>query len=484
MKKRNQINPDSKSLTRRPPVVVLLGHVDHGKTTLLSAIAKIDFTKEEYGGITQHTKTARIVGPGGKQITFIDTPGHEAFAKMRSRGVRIADLALLVIDGSEGVKPQTKESLKYIQENKLPYFVVISKIDLPKADAKMIKSQLAKEGVLVEKMGGDIVALEVSAKTKKGLDELLEMILLFAELEEIKAESGRGFKAAVLESYLDPQKGVLVTVLVKTDALRVGQEIFGGKIKVKVRAIFDDQGERIDQIGPGETGRILGFNKNLEVGGVIADKPQGSLEFKPVVTPTADEDDEKFSFRIILKTDVTGTLEAIEESLPEKVMVVGKGVGPVNESDVLKASTTRSTILAFNAPPLGSVKELARTEGVEIVSFKVIYKLLEWLAEKLTEKERVKTEKRISGKAEIIAEFKLKDFKVAGCRLVAGKLTTDEEVCLERNGKTLGKTKIKSIKQKRESVKEALSGQEYGLVFLPELDFNKGDMIISYSDKA
>lgn len=480
MKECIQTKSAAKSLTKRPPVVVLLGHVDHGKTTLLSALAKTDLIKKEFGGISQHTNAYRILGPENSPITFIDTPGHELFAKMRSRGAKVADLALLVIAANEGMKPQTKESLKYIQEAKLPFFVVINKMDLPAADPMKVKSQLAKEGVLVEDLKGEIVSLEVSAKTKKGLEELVEMILLFAELEEIKSDPQASLEAVVIEATLDEKRGHLVTLLVREGILRLGQEIFAGKTKANVRAIFDDQGKRVSQVEPGEAGKVLGFSKTLRLGRLITDKPKEERRKRVLIK----KEKEDFKLKIILKADVLGTLQAIKESLPEAVEIIDKGVGAVNESDVLNASTSKAVIIAFNTFLPKSVKELARTEKVTIVPFQVIYELLDWLKESLGKKEKAKVEKEIKGKAEIIAEFRVEGVKIAGAKILSGEIAVDDKVGLKREGKLIKEAKVKSLKHKKRAVEKALSGKEYGFSFQPELDFRIRDMIISYSENT
>lgn len=476
-KEKRQVRLEPKKLTKRPPVVVLLGHVDHGKTTLLSALAKIDLTKKEFGGISQHTNAYRILGPENSPITFIDTPGHKLFAKMRSRGAKVADLALLVIAANEGMKPQTKESLKYIQEAKLPFFVVINKMDLPAADPRKVKSQLAKEGVLVEDLKGEIVSLEVSAKTKKGLEELVEMILLFTELEEIKSDPQASLEAVVIETTLDKKRGHLVTLLVKEGALRLGQEIFAGKTKAKVRAIFDDQGKRVSQVEPGEAGRVLGFSKTLRLGRLITDKSKEEKKERVLIK----KEKEDFKLIIILKADVLGTLQAIEESLPEEIEIVDKGVGAVNESDVLNAATSRATIIAFNTLLTKSVKELARTEKVKIASFQVIYELLDWFKEDLEKKGKAKAEKKIKGKAEIIAKFEVEGLRIAGAKILSGEIEVNDKVKLERRGKLIKEAKVKSIKHKKRAIEKARAGKEYGFSFELELDFRQGDMIISYS---
>lgn len=486
-----QIASTSKSLIKRQPIVVLLGHVDHGKTTLLSSLKNLDLTKKEFGGISQNTQVYQVIGPGKLPITFIDTPGHEAFAKMRSRGAKIADLALLVIAAEEGIKPQTRESLAYILEEKLPFFVVINKVDLENARPEKVKSQLAEEGVLVEDLSGKIVCLKVSAKTKKGLEELLEMILLFSELEEIKADPKASLEAVVVESSLDSKKGPVATLLVKNGVIKAGREIFCGKLKTKVRAIFDDQGKRIKEIIPGQGGTVLGFDQSLEVGAWVRGKKEEKREslapkaLKPSqelasARPTEKTDD----LKIILKTDTLGTLQAIEENLPAKVMIIDKNVGAANESDVLLAAAAKATIATFKTSVSKSVQELAKTEKVALVSFQIIYELFDWLEKQLQKREIKEAEKEIKGQAEVIAEFQIDDLKIAGGRMIKGEIEENDQVSLQRGGEIIAQAKIKSLKHKREAVPKARTGREYGFSFMPVVDFKKGDMIISYKEKG
>lgn len=474
-------NPSIKLSTTRPAVVVLLGHVDHGKTSLLSALKKQDLTKKEFGGISQHTKAYQVRGPEGEKITFIDTPGHEAFGQMRSRGAKIADLAMLIIAANEGLKPQTRECLKFIKEAKLPFFVVINKIDVAGADSQMVKAQLSKEDVLVEDFGGKIVALEVSAKTGKGLEELLEMILLFAELEGIKVKKGAALEAVVIEATRDAQKGLLATVLLKSGSLHQGDEVFTGEEKTKVRAIFDEDGKRINMLEPGEAGVVLGFKQVLAVGSIISWQKQEEQVTATVLKP-ATEMAKETQLKIILKADVLGTLEAIEAGLPEKVVVLNRGVGPVTESEVLEAINLKGVIVAFNVAVPRSVKELARIEKVELNSFNIIYELFDWLEKRLEVRAAKEAVVKIKGEAQIIAVFKVGALKVAGMKILKGEFSTGDSVTLKRKEQNLGQTKIGSIKHEKEAVKKAVAGKEYGLILESQLDFKIGDVILSYSE--
>lgn len=388
----------------RSPIVTVMGHVDHGKTSLLDAIRKTNITAEEHGGITQHIGAYQISFKG-KKITFIDTPGHVAFGKMRSRGAQVTDLVVLVIAANDGVKPQTKESLQHIKRAGVPFLVAINKIDLAGASSEMVKNQLAEESILVEGYGGDIVCVEVSAKQKKGLDEFLEMILLLNQMKPLEANPDGQLKAVIIESRLDAKQGPLATLLIKNGTLRIGDYLTAENIRGKVKAIRDEKGKKLSQAEPSKPVEILGFKQIPPVGSQVKRvKPDGKKAtlkaLKKTETtekknsqPEADRpldevSSEKLSdlsvtkIKIILKADTLGTLEAIQASLPTEVEVIFAGVGAVSESDVLLAIPTKSSIFAFNTKvPLKTVK-LAKIERIKIKTYKIIYELLENLEKK------------------------------------------------------------------------------------------------------
>lgn len=468
----------------RPPIVTIMGHVDHGKTTLLDAIRKTKTTEQEHGGITQHIGAYQIKFKG-EAITFIDTPGHVAFSRMRSRGAQVTDLAVLVIAANEGVKPQTKESLEHIKQAGVPFLVALNKIDLAEASPDMVKAQLAEEGVLTEGYGGDIVCVEVSAKKGTGIDDLLEMILLLAQMHPLESNPHGKLEAVVIESKLDNKQGPLTTLLIKNGALRIGDYLLVDDIKARVRALKDDLGRRVNHAGPSTPIQILGF-KNLPPVGIKVKKV--AKETKPLPQPTKSakasspitKDKEEDKIKLILKADVAGTLEAIQTSLAPEIELIFTNVGAVTESDVLLAASTQSTIIAFNVPLSVSIKELAEKEKVEIKSYNIIYKLFEDLEKKVLKILEPTIDEQILGEAEIIAEFNIRNSHIAGCRITQGRINKQDLVHLKRKGKIIGDGKIKSLQKEKQTVQEANKG-EVGLVFSPDLDFKIGDAIITYS---
>src|SRR4030042_4091921 len=317
----------SKSLSfSRTPVVAVLGHVDHGKTTLLDAIRNSSIVTAEHGGITQHIGAYQIEYKG-KKITFIDTPGHAAFAKMRSHGVAVTDLVVLVVAANDGVKPQTKEAILHIKQAKCPYLIAINKIDLPQASCDLVRSQLSQVEVLVEGYGGDIVCVEISAKEKKGIDDLLEMILLLAEMQNLKADPQGPLEAVVIDSSLDTKKGVLATLLVKNGTLKIGSQIYADDVYAKVKLMTDEYGQKILTALPGKPVQVLGFKKVPDVGAkVTSEQTVKEVKEAPKLTEVEEtgskeqEDKEKpAKFKIILKTDTSGTLEAITSNLASEI---------------------------------------------------------------------------------------------------------------------------------------------------------------------
>ncbi len=338
-------------------MVAVLGHVDHGKTTLLDKIRQTNVVAKEFGGITQHIGAYQIKAKD-KTITFIDTPGHAAFSEMRSRGAKVADLAILVVATDEGVKPQTLESLKYIKNAKIPYLVAINKTDLPHTDVKETEKDLAKNKILVESQGGKIVSVPVSAKTGKGINDLLEMILLLAEMEEIKGDEKAKLEAVVIESRLDKNRGPLATILIRNGNLKTGDQVEADGAFAKIKAMFDESGKSVKKAGPSKPVEILGFKSVPPIGSSIKQTEEMVLpEEKPRPELTKKEEIEKNKLRLIIKTDVNGTLEAISAGLPRETEVIDSAVGEVNESDILLADTTGAEIIAFNVKTPAKVKK-------------------------------------------------------------------------------------------------------------------------------
>lgn len=468
------VHQESRYSNLRPPVVAVLGHVDHGKTTLLDKIRQTQVAEKEPGLITQRIGAYQVeveVGKEKRKITFLDTPGHEIFVKMRQRGAQITDLAILVVAADDGVMPQTKESIKHLKETNTRFIVALNKIDLPTANPSKVKQQLAEAGVLTEELGGQVVCLPISARTGAGIKELLEMIILLSEMEGLSADPQGQLKLAVVESKLDSRKGPVATVIVQSGTVRVGQTVqLGGQI-FKVRGMIDDCGRPLKEAGPSTPVEILGLRETLSVGEATPKESAGEEGTKDLVIP---------KLKVILKADVSGSLEAILHSLPEQIEVLSAGVGEITGSEVLLAKTTGAVVLGFNLNPSAQVQKLAETERVLVKTYQIIYELLQELEEVSLAQMNPQSENEILGKAKIIAEFPYNDGKIAGCQIVEGRLCRGDLVKIVRGETEMGETKIKSIRRQKEDVSKVETGLECGVLLSPPLDFQPGDMLLSY----
>jgi len=465
----------------RPPVVTVVGHIDHGKTTLLDKIRSTRVASREAGGITQHIGASQIefkTKEGKlKKLTFIDTPGHSAFAKMRARGVEVTDLVVLVIAADSGIQEQTKECLDHIKAAKAPFLVAINKIDLPTANVDQVKAELAEIGVVPEDYGGDIVTVPVSAKSGEGIDELLEMISLMADLQELKADPKGELEGVIIESTLDSRRGPIATVLVKNGTLKLGEEIFAETIRAKVKAMRNWLGGMVKEAFPGDPVEILGFESVPPVGAAVGRKPQERKAEKE------KQEEREGVLKLLLKADVQGTLEAVLANLPAEVEVVHTGVGEVTDSDVFLAQTTGAKIFAFNVKVSLPAQRVASQNKIKIFQTKIIYELLEAVQKMLQEKADPFADKEILGRAEIIAEFKVGDKRVAGARVLEGEIRRGQKALLCRQEAIIGEAVTASMRQRQEDIEKAEEGMEFGIVFSPPLDFQPGDVIISYNLK-
>lgn len=458
--------------TNRPPIVTILGHVDHGKTTLLDAIRKTNVALKEAGGITQSTGASLVETKEGKRITFIDTPGHAAFSEMRSRGAKVADIALLIVDASDGVKPQTIETLRMIKEAQVPMIVVATKIDLPSASPEIVTGQLEKEGILFEGRGGNTPLVSVSAKNGKGIDELLETISLVAEVQGIEGKPTDPFEAVVIETSKEA-KGPLASVVVRSGTLKVADFISAENISCKVRGLFNDKGKSVKEVLPGEPASILGFEKLPLIGAkIVSGLMQKTEEIKKEEIKI--EKIKPDQLPIVLKAKSTGSLEAAIGSLPEKVVVISSGVGEVNQSDILLAKPFGARVVAFESELGSEVTKLAEAEGVKIEKFAIIYELIQRLEEIL-----LKGKEEILGKAEIIASFPFNNKKVAGCKVIEGRIAKTDKLQLMKGEKKMGSIRAISMKKQKQEISEAKVGEEFGVIFEPQLDFTIGDMLVS-----
>lgn len=475
-------------LLPRPPVVTVMGHIDHGKTSLLDSIRQTNVVDQEFGGITQHIGAYQVEvalpgTPEKRKITFIDTPGHEAFTKMRARGASVTDIVVLVVAADDGVMPQTKEAIEHTRAANVPMIVAINKIDLKTARPKTVREQLVKAGVLLEDFGGDVPVVEVSAKEQKGIKDLLEMILLVAEMIDLKANFHGSFKGVVIESRLDVQKGPLATVLVKEGMLRTGDEVYVGAQKLKVKAMFDDQQRRVSKATPSTPVEVLGFSSVPPTGSVITGKKTTKVG-KPLVKKRRAI--KTRTVNLIIRADTEGTKEAVIDSLKNiplkeaKVEVLLAGTGDVSKSDIFLAKASKAIVVGFNVGVLPTVVKLAETEGVEIKLYKLIYELLEDLEKGLKEMLTPKVTEELVGRGEIIAQFRGTEARIAGVKVTFGSLKLGEAVRLVRNGKVVGKAKIATMRHLKEDIKVAKKGQECGLTFDLPLDFKIKDVVECY----
>ena len=467
--------------TTRPPIVTIMGHVDHGKTTLLDAFRESRLTQGEVGGITQHIGAYQIEHQG-KKITFIDTPGHAAFSKMRERGAEVTDIVILVVAGTEGVKPQTVESIKYILSSKCQVIVAINKKDLPGFSAEMVKSQLTEHQIFCEGFGGLTPAIEISAIRKEGIKELLDMILLVAEMEELKNNPDAEVEAIIIESSMDKNRGPIASVIVKNGTLVTGKEIYLGTEAIKIRALFNDLGKAVKTAEPGAPVEIIGFKSVPPVGSMITGAPGKAIEevVKMVPHTEVDESEDKLKYNLIIKADTEGTLEAVKASISQDINLIDASVGPVLESDVLLAHSTKAEIISFAVRVTSSAKKLAEIEKVTISTFGIIYKLLEYLEEKILKLMEPTIDEIELGRAEILAVFEMKGEKIAGCKVVSGEIAKNHLLHVMRLDKIIANPKIRSLKHGKEDVPHAKTGVECGIVFTSYVDFHVGDVIESY----
>lgn len=478
-----------------PPVVAVLGHVDHGKTSLLDAIRKTNIAEREHGGITQSIGASKIelIHEGKKRfITFIDTPGHEAFSKMRGRGVQAADLALLIVSSVEGVMPQTKESIKIIKEAKVPFIVVLTKSDLANKNIEKVKQQLVKEEVMIEGYGGDVPVIEVSSKTGANIKELLDLILLVMEMSAVWESSSEGeLRAIVIESRLDQKSGPKATIVVKNGTLNARDEITADGVKAKIRALTADKGQQVKSVTVGEAVEVLGFEKVPQVGSVVS----RSLDSKPVFqassfqsTPSGRATPQPYSpsfseqehpVSIILAADTQGSLEAILNALPAEINIVSSKTGDISTADILLAKPTEALVIGFNKKISVGVANLARTEKIIAKNYNLIYELIDELTDAL-EGKKLSFEEQILGVAKIQASFPYEKTVVLGIKITDGRIAKGDKARVIRGEAVIGEATISSLRQGKDTLSKVEEGGEAGVILSPQIDFNVGDMLISH----
>lgn len=458
---------------KRSPIVAILGHVDHGKTSILDTLRNSRIQAGEVGGITQSIG-AFTLQKDTFSITFIDTPGHAAFSQMRKRGARIADISLLVVAADDGVKPQTKEALEYIKDSGSKLIVVFNKIDLPSANVQKALGELEELGVLFEGRGGDTPYVETSVKEKRGFDDLLEIIELVAEVEELKGDPEGQLQASVIETNKD-KRGMTVSAVVQNGTLKVGDVVAAGNFKAKVRGLFDEHNKPIKEANLSEPVLILGFSQLPEVGQVLvpADKVQVEKESTAETNRRKKEVSEN-EVGLVVKAASAGSLEAVLTSLPKGAVVLESAVGDVTESDIFFAKTSGAVVLTFNLKLSGPVRKLAETEGVEIFEFEIIYDLIKKAEELVAQKQT-----KIKSELKIMATFPYNDLIVAGCKVQNGEVEKGDKIIVKRGEREIGQGRVTSLKRGKEDLDVARAGEECGLIFKPQFDFEVGDMILS-----
>jgi translation initiation factor IF-2 len=498
---------EDKDLSKRAPVVTIMGHVDHGKTSLLDAIRLANVAEKEAGGITQHIG-AYHVEKNGKKIVFIDTPGHEAFTRMRARGARVTDIVVLVVAADDGVMPQTLEAIDHARAAKVPIIVAINKIDKPGAQPERIKQQLADRGLLAEDWGGDTVMVPVSAKMKTNLDLLLEMILLVADLQELRANPARPATGTVIEAKLDRGRGPVATVLVRNGTLRVGDYFIVGAVFGKVRAMLNDLGEQVREVEPSMPVEVLGLESLPEAGDdfqVVTDtaKAKQIVLYREAKVREATmakssrltleqlhqqmKQGEVKELPIILKTDVGGSAEVLTETLRKlsndkvKIDVLRSGVGAINESDVLLASASNAIIIGFNVRPERNAAALAEQEKVDIRLHTIIYNLSDEIKKAMTGLLEPVFKEVYKGKAQVRETFRItKVGSVAGCVVQDGTITRDSEVRLLRDNVVVYTGKVSSLRRFKDDVSEVRVGQECGITLENFADIKQNDIIEAF----
>lgn len=490
-----------KKLQTRPPVVTVMGHVDHGKTTLLDAIRKTNVTAREVGAITQHIGAYQCA-LDERKITFLDTPGHEAFTAMRARGARVTDIVVLVVAADDGVMPQTVEAIDHAKAAKVPIIVAINKIDRADANPDLAKQQLADLGLIIEEWGGDVVCVPISAKKGEGISDLLENIFLVADILELKANPKRAAEGAVIEARLDRTKGSLATLLVQNGTLEVGDVIVAGNVWGKIKAVFNEQGQQIKEAGPSTPVEVLGLNGVPNSGDIfkvaadeheaqsIVERQEATVPQIPLSLTALSRQIDRGQIKelnVVLKTDVYGSIEPVRSSLErlssEKVMVnvIHAGSGSITESDVLLASASKGIIIGFSSRLSPGAKQLAEAEGVSIRLYDIIYKLIEDIDKALKGMLEPTYVDVVAGRAEVRAVFDGgRQGKVAGVYVRDGRVWRDAQAKILRGNKVLYESRISSLRRFKEDVTEVSSGFECGVGMENFNDFSVGDIIELY----
>lgn len=493
-------NAKTEDIIRRPPIVVVLGHVDHGKTTLIDYIRKTKVAEKEAGGITQHIGAYQIEH-GGKLITFLDTPGHEAFSAIRSRGAKVADIAVLVVAADDGVKPQTKEAIRHIQVAKIPFIVGLNKIDKAQANPAMVKQQLAEEGVFLEGWGGQISVAEISAKSGKGVDELLELLLLTAELENLDSNPSQLAKGVVIESHLDKKRGFLATLLVQDGTLKIGDLVVSGRVMAKLKMLENFAGKKIEEAGPSEPVLTLGWSQSPEVGenfqaAGTKEEAEELLNRAPIaeaplfLKESGPKKENKKILNMVFKADTQSSLEAISESIKnigtEEVgyNVVGYGIGNIKDTDIQTAANGQGTVYGFYVETEDSAKRLAEKEKVTVKTFKIIYELIEELRKDLSELLEPEIKRTVLGKVRVLKTFKKgANHQIVGGKVVSGFAKRGAMIDVWRNDVKIVSGRLSQLQHNKTDVDEVKEGLEAGIKFEGPAEIQEGDTLEIYEEE-
>jgi translation initiation factor IF-2 len=499
--------PKGKKLEARAPIVTVMGHVDHGKTTLLDYIRKTKITEREAGGITQHIGASTLEYEG-KKIVFLDTPGHEAFTAMRARGAQATDIVILVVAADDGVMPQTVEALNHAKASGVPIVVAVNKIDKPDARPDRVRQQLADHGLIPEEWGGDTIFVDISAKSGEGIDQLLEMVLLVADMCELKADPTIEPEGVVIEAELDKGKGPVATVIVQQGTLRRGDILLTETAWGRVRAMIDDLGKQVDEAGPSKAVEILGFDRVPQPGEIfrtissekearqaIDDRvqEQKKAEAEPSRRITLEDlygkmqKGETPSLKVVIKCDVQGSLEALKSSMQKletdevQINFIHEGVGRISESDVMLASASEAIIIGFNVRPDSNAKKMAEAEGVQIRLYRVIYDVIDDVRSALEGMLTPTIKENVIGQAEVRAVFKVpKAGKIAGCFVQEGQIKRNAKVRLIRDGVVIWDGSLDALKRFKDDVREVKAGYECGMNLANFQDVREGDILEAY----
>ncbi|MGP2528028.1 translation initiation factor IF-2 [Acidaminococcus sp. LBK-2] len=499
-----EVEDDPALRVPRPPVVTVMGHVDHGKTSLLDAIRKTNVTAREAGGITQHIGAYRVVCQG-KPIVFLDTPGHEAFTAMRARGAQVTDIAVLVVAADDGVMPQTIEAINHAKAAKVPVIVAINKIDKEGANPDFVMQQLSEHGLIPEAWGGDTIMVPVSARQKTGISDLLEMILLVAEMQDLKANPNLPAHGTIIEAKLDKGRGPVASVLIDRGTLHIGDSILAGTCYGKVRAMVNDRGEKVKKALPSTPVEVLGLNDVPEAGDIldaceehvarsVAEKRQAKQKMEEQKKAKVSLDDifnriqegELKDLNIVVKADVQGTIQALEQALTKikndevKVVIVHSGVGAINESDVMLASAANALIIGFNVRPDANARKTAEAEKVDIRTYRVIYDALNDVEAAIKGMLAPKFKEKIIGHVEIRKVIPINKILIAGAYVKDGKITRSAKVRLVRDGIVIHEGELDSLRRFKDDVKEVAANFECGLTLADYRDIKEGDQLEVY----